>query len=166
MPCGHGYTNKAGCCGTGAKAQVGANCQSKQAFAQIVVEFDGQSPEPIVKVNEFASALGIADALLVKQFTNLLADECLAFKVKVIYSDCYFARGYPPLLQVSTCGPDEHTFDAEVKDLCSISNGQQAFFRVSLFESTTPSCYPVCAATPEAGQVVFNILATQGNECQ
>ena len=158
MPCGHGYQKKCD------------DCKTRQAFAQVVVEFDGEALLPSVQLNDCLGACGIADAVAVKRYGsgNLAAGECDAYKIKVTYDPCYFAVGLPPLVQSSTCAPNEHTYDAKVRQICDISNGQCAYFRVGLKEGPT-TCYPVCAgstAPQPAGVVAFNILAQQGTECQ
>jgi hypothetical protein len=159
MPCGHGY----GC-------QTKAVCKTRQAFGQVVVEFNGADELPTASLNDCLGSCGIASVEVVKEFTTLVAGECAAYKVKVVYEPCFFAVGLPPLIQVSTAAPDEHDFDAEVRQISDISNGQCLYFRVALrtpLEAQT--CYPACAGASSVqpvGVVAFSILAYQGGECQ
>ena len=154
-------------------------CKAKEAYAQIKLVFADpnlapqlSSPSPYAEVSAYAPHCGVKHAELVKIYpttvAHLLGAECIAYKIKVAYDDCYFACGFVPNLQVTTCAPDEHTFNALVRPLCSLNNNQHAFFRVDVFPNAT--CYPACdALTPPAptteGIVEFNILATQGAEC-
>jgi hypothetical protein len=157
MPCGHGYPSKY------------QTCQTRQAHGQVIVEFDGGEVLPTAQLSDCLGSCGIASVEVVKEFTTLAIGECAAYKIKVVYDACYFAHGLPPLLQVSTCAPNEHNFDARVRNICDISNGQCAYFRVALRGSNENGCYPECAgaAQPQpAGNVAFNILASQGSECQ
>jgi hypothetical protein len=144
----------------------------RTAFGQVLVNITANTvpsqAEITATLNEFAPLCGIADVQFIRTFDQLAAGECFAFKVKVIYEQCYFGRGYPPLLFVSTCGADEHTYNATVRDLCASSNGQVAYFRIGLsVAGTNDTCYPNCGtASLETGQVAFNIFAIQGNECK
>ena len=156
MPQGHGYPSQY------------QQCRTRQAHAQIVVEFDGADPLPTAYINDCLGSCGIASVQVVKEFATRTVGECAAYKVKVVYDACYFAVGLPPLLQVSTCAPSEHNFNAEVRNICDVSNGQCAYFRVGLKEAGS-ACYPQCAGSQSAqpaGVVAFTITALQGTECQ
>jgi hypothetical protein len=168
------------CCKAAQKCEP--DCKSKKAYAQIKLVFADpnvppsptSSGNPYAEVSEYAPHCGVKHAELVKIYTatqQLLPESCIAFKIKVAYDDCYFACGFVPNLQVSTCAPDEHHYNANVRQICSISNNQHAFFRVDLFPNA--ACYPACtvptatATVPtDEGVVAFNILAVQGSECK
>jgi hypothetical protein len=145
-------------------------CRTRKAHGQVIVEFNGVDQLPTVSLNDCVGHCGIASVEVVKQFTALAVQECTAYKIKVVYDACYFAVGLPPLLRVATCAPNEHTFNAEVRNICDISNGQCAYFRVALREAGSEgACYPVCSEPEQVqptGAVAFNIEASQGSECQ
>ena len=147
-------------------------CPTKRAHGRVIVEFaEGSTktdPVLTVALDDCVGSCGIKDVQFAKVFSSLVQDECLALKIKLIYEDCYFAKGLPPLVFTSTCAPNEHTYDAEVRNICDISNGQCAYFRVGLRVEGSASCYPQCgsAADLPAGQVAFNIEAVQGAECK
>ena len=148
-----------------------ASCPTKVAYAQVVVDISGTKTDPVLSVGLNTDCLGVCgikDAVFAKIFAEIVDGECLAFKIKLLYEDCYFAKGLPPLVFTSTCAPDEHTYDAEVRNICDISNGQCAYFRVGL-QSGSATCYPQCPPSSgdlPAGQVAFNVYAIQGNECK
>ena len=119
----------------------------------------------VASFNDCVGACGVKDVQIVKEFSSKTSTECAAIKVKVVYEDCFFAVGLPPLVQVTTAAPDEHTFDALVRPITEISNGQCAYFRVSFGADSENTCYPQCGGG-ESGRVAFNILAYQGGECQ
>lgn len=153
------------------------SCEGRVAFGQVVVELNqpkgptGTPPTSMdvkVELNPYAPLCGIKSADFVKVIQQTVIGECLAFKLKVAFDDCYFACGYPPLVLTSTCAVDDHTYNAEVRNICSTSNGQHAFFRVSLFEQGgTTTCVPTCEAgvLSDFGEVRFNIYAIQGDDC-
>ena len=158
MTCGHGY----GC-------QTKAVCKTRQAFGQVVVEFNGTDELPTASLNDCVGSCGLQQPEVVKEFTTLVDGECAAYKIKILYEHCFFAVGLPPLVQVSTAAPDEHNFNAEVRQISDISNGQCLYFRVALRTATESTCYPQCAGASVAqpvGVVAFSILAYQGGECQ
>jgi len=178
MPCGHGCQKSGHACGKQDCHRRKDECDHKEAFAQIKLVFSDPnlplppnvSGNPYAEVSEYAPHCGVKHAELAKIYRgdgHLFPAECIAFKVKVAYDDCYFACGFVPNLQVTTCAPDEHHYNALVRPLCAISNNQHAFFRVDIFENA--ECYPTCIrdTIPTAeGVVAFNILATQGDECK
>jgi len=157
-------------------------CKAKEAYAQIKLVIEDPnlplppnvSGNPFAEVSEYAPHCGVKHAELAKIYrgvSTLLGVECVAYKIKVAFDDCYFACGFVPNVQVTTCAPDEHTYNALVRPLCSLNNNQHAFFRVDIFPNAT--CYPNCVfatSTPQnptdQGVVAFNILATQGAECK
>lgn len=192
MPCGHGcpYNKRSyGCCKYNKydghdkydkyDKYAQEECDGRKAFAQIVVDIPASNSSngpPVCDATECVSAslsdyvplCGFKEPVVVKSIDKLLKDdcrECLAFKVKVAYDDCYYAKSYPPLLQVTTAAADAHNFCAHVKPLLCESNTQHAWFRVSI-PKQTEDCYPTCNddGNHEAGQVTFNILAI-GQDC-
>jgi len=145
-------------------------CPTKTAFGRVVVDIQGGAlTDPIITVNlsDCVGSCGIKLVDFVKVFSTLVADECVALKIKLVYEDCFYARGLAPLLLVSTAAPDEHTYDAEVRAISDISNGQCAYFRVGIHPAGQNTCYPQCGtSTLSTGQVVFDVYALQGNECK
>jgi hypothetical protein len=149
-----------------------ASCPTKRAHARVIVDIaDGSTktdPVLTVSLDDCVGSCGIKDVQFSKIFSTLVVDECVALKIKLVYDDCFFAKGLPPLVFTSTCAPNEHTYDAEVRNICDISNGQCAYFRVGIRGDAGQTCYPQCtsAADLPAGQVAFNIEAVQGDECK
>jgi hypothetical protein len=165
MTCGHSCQNKC-------TSQKTSHREPKQAFAQVELIFPDAAISavtvPYAEVSHYSPSQGVKSAELVKVFSEsaLLPDSCAAYKIVVAFDECYFAKGFVPLLNVTACAPDEHSFNASVRPICGLSNNQHAYFRVDLYPSA--SCYPTCvtgAGITVPGKVTFNIHAAQGNEC-
>ena len=145
-------------------------CVCKQAYGTIAVIFDGVSNLPYAELVQGISHQNVASVVVERSVNALTDGEKAAFEVQVQFpSICFFTPGLPPTLQVSTAAADENTYDAVVRPISSISNGQIVYFRVALRPDAPGTCYPSSREEDniqEAGSIIFSFIATQGCECQ